>query len=37
MFDLASLPALHETMVKMSAYVLSELGNLIAGMPGKSI
>lgn len=29
------LPSLHETMVKIGAYVLSEFGNLIADMPGK--
>lgn len=30
MFDLLSVPSLHENMVKIGAYVLSEFGHLIA-------
>lgn len=30
MFDLLSLPSLHETMVKVGSYVLSEFGYMIA-------
>lgn len=29
MFDILQLPSLHETMVKIGAYVLSEFGHLI--------
>jgi len=37
MFDIMSLPSLHETMVKVGAYVLSEFGASIADLPGKAI
>ncbi len=36
MFDLLQIPSLHENMVKVGAYVLSEFGVLIKDMPGKS-
>ena len=36
MFDILTIPSLHETMVKIGAYVLSEFGNLIYDQPGKS-
>lgn len=35
MFDVMKTPSLHEAMVKIGAYVLSEFGNLIADKPGK--
>jgi AP-2 complex subunit alpha len=38
MFDLLQTPSLHENMVKISAYVLSEFGHLIAAdSPAKSV
>ena len=37
MFDIMSLPSLHETMVKVGAFVLSEFGYTIAELPGKNI
>ncbi|CDW83693.1 ap-2 complex subunit alpha-2-like [Stylonychia lemnae] len=37
MFDIMSMPSLHETMVKVGAYVLSEFGYSIADLPGKGI
>lgn len=35
LFDVMKLPSLHETMVKIGAYVLSEFGYLIASEPDK--
>ena len=29
MYDILQLPSLHETMIKIGAYVLSEFGHLI--------
>jgi hypothetical protein len=38
MYDLLETPSLHENMVKISAYVLSEFGHLIAAdSPSKSV
>lgn len=37
MFDLLLIPSLHENMVKIGAYVLSEFGHLITEMPDKSV
>jgi len=37
LFDLLQTPALHESMIKIGAYILSEYGSLIADLPGKSI
>jgi len=37
MFDLLQIPSLHENIVKIAAYVLSEFGHLIADMPGKTV
>ena len=36
MFDVMRTPSLHEAMVKIGSYVLSEFGYLIANEPGKS-
>ena len=36
MFDILETPSLHEMMVKIGAYVLSEFGNLIYDQPGKN-
>jgi hypothetical protein len=33
--DVMKKPNLHETLVRIGAYVLSEFGNLIANEPGK--
>ena len=35
MFDVMRTPSLHEAMIKIGAYVLSEFGYLIAGEHGK--
>ena len=35
MFDVMRTPSLHEAMIKIGAYVLSEFGYLIANEPGK--
>ena len=35
MFDILQVPSLHEMMVKIGAYVLSEFGPLIYDQPGK--
>jgi len=35
MFDVMRTPSLHEAMIKIGAYVLSEFGHLIAGEAGK--
>lgn len=37
MFDLLLIPSLHENMVKIGAYVLSEFGHLITDMQDKSV
>jgi AP-2 complex subunit alpha len=37
MFDILALPSLHETMVKIGAYVLSEFGHMIADQPNKTM
>lgn len=37
MFDVMRTKSLHEAMIKIGAYVLSEFGYLIASEPGKSI
>jgi AP-2 complex subunit alpha len=37
MFDVMRSKSLHEAMIKIGAYVLSEFGYLIASDPGKSI
>ena len=37
MFDVMRTPSLHEAMIKIGAYVLSEFGYLIADQPGKSM
>jgi len=37
MFDVMRAKSLHEAMIKIGAYVLSEFGYLIATEPGKSI
>ena len=36
MFDVMKTPSLHEAMIKIGAYVLSEFGSHIASKPGKS-
>ena len=36
MFDVMRTPSLHEAMIKIGSYVLSEFGYLIADEPGKS-
>ena len=35
MFDVMRTPSIHEAMIKIGAYVLSEFGYLIANEPGK--
>lgn len=35
MFDILSVPSLHEMMVKIGAYVLSEFGQTLHDQPGK--
>lgn len=35
MFDVMRTPSLHEAMIKIGCYVLSEFGYLIANEPGK--
>jgi AP-2 complex subunit alpha len=37
MFDVMKKKSLHEAMIKIGAYVLSEFGYLIAADPGKSM
>jgi AP-2 complex subunit alpha len=37
MFDVMKTKSLHEAMIKIGAYVLSEFGYIIAGEPGKSM
>ena len=37
MFDVMRTPSLHEAMIKIGAYVLSEFGYLIVDQPGKSM
>lgn len=35
LLDILNMPSLHETMVKIGAYVLSEFGPLVIDLPGK--